>query len=349
MQALYGLAPNPGSLGGITAGVYSNGLTTFNGHAQLSGNPNNPNSTGDILSNGDLTLKGGGDDYGSVGVQACADGTCAGRLTLQGGTIIHQTANSKDALSISNNSQIVGTARSSLAGITGGGSIGGTAYYCTGSAPGNAAATIHECNSTLPVVPNWSTVAFTFDASKWTPPSSTYAINTYSGSGSTPCDNAYTFLTSPTGWVLSPGDYVLRISSSCTLSIKTAVTMYGNLAIISDGSFSMNSQGAFNSASARTLFLMFNINTPPPCTSTTGISLNAQSTISNNVQEVFYTPCAISFGAGSGALNVNGQIFAGSVSFGGGANIIASAIGFPGQDGVGFGLKMTYRREIVGS
>jgi hypothetical protein len=350
MQALYGLTPNPGTLGGFTGGVYSNGPATFTGHAQLNADPSNQASSGDIYSNGDLTLKGGGDVFGSVNVQSCPDASCAGVLSLQGGTIIHQGANSKDLLSISNNSQIVGNARSSLASITGGGSIGGTAYYCTGSAPSGATAAVPDCSTTLPLTKDWNDVKFIYKEEDWTPPSLTY--NVLSFSGLTACDQAYTFLTGGT-WV--SGDYVLRINGTCSntatpqpLQIKKAVALKGNLAIISDASFDLTSQGSFTSSTARNLFLMFNIGTTPPCNNITGINFGAQGSIGSNIQEVIYTPCAISFGAGSGAFNVNGQVYGGAVSFGGGASVIAALVPIPGHDGVGDALKMTYRREITG-
>jgi hypothetical protein len=185
-------------------------------------------------------------------------------------------------------------------------------------------------------------VSFSYVPTDWV--AAGYTIFTPAGSGSTLCTNAYTFLT--TTWIT--GDYVLRIPGTCTLTIKDTIALKGNLAIISDGSLSMSSQGKFTSASARTLFLMFNINTAPPCTSTTGISLNAQASIGTNIQEVFYTPCAINFNAGSGAFNVNGQIFGGKVDFGGGASITVAAVTIPGHDGIGSALHMSYRREIIG-
>ena len=331
MEGYYGLAALQGGYTLYNGAVYSDGDATFNGQATMIGAPYGA----DLVSNGNVTLGGGGTISGSALV--------LGTLTLKGGTDIKQDAISKLRLDMSGGGIVRGNARSSTADVlTGNNSkIYGTAYYCTGNAPDAEGPELQECNPNLPSTKTWSQLQFVYNQSDWTSSPFNYTIQQFNDPNA--CTNARTFIGN-----ITSGDRLIRINSTCTLSYSghDVVDVKGNLAIISNGGLSMNSQAEFTAAAKRKLFLMFNVSTPRPC-NTTGIAFNAQATISSTLDALLYTPCQVTFGAQSSTLN--GQLVAGGVTFGAGANITSVAVQVPGPNPNGFAQTMKYRREIIGS
>jgi hypothetical protein len=329
MQGYYGLAALQGGYTLYNGAVYTDGDATFNGQATMIGAPYGA----DLVSNGNVTLGGGGTISGSVLVQ--------GALTIKGGTDIKQDAISKLRLDMSGGAIVRGNARSSTADVltSNNSTIHGTAYYCTGSPPEANGAELQECNPNLPDTKDWSQLQFTYNQSDWTSSPFNYSIHQFNDPNA--CTNAKTFIGN-----ITSGDRLIRINSTCTLSYsgQDKVDVKGNLAIVSNGSLSMNSQAEFTAGTSRKLFLMFNILTPRPCSST-GISFNSQARISSTLDALLYTPCQVTFGAQSSTLN--GQLVAGNAIFGAGANITSVAVQVPGPNPNGFAQTMKYRREVV--
>jgi hypothetical protein len=331
MEGYYGLNSLQGGYTLYNGAVYSDGAATFNGQATMIGTPYGA----DLVSNSNVTLGGGGTVQGSVLVQ--------GALTIKGGTDIKQDAISKLRLDMSGGGIIRGNARSSTADVLMGNNskVYGNAYYCTGSAPDADGSELQECNPSLPGTKTWSQLAFTYTQSDWTSSPFNYTIHQFNDPNA--CTNAKAFLST-----IAAGDRVVRINSTCTLTYggHDIVDVKGNLAIISNGGLSMNSQAEFTAAAKKKLFMMFNILTPRPC-ATTGIAFNSQAMISSTLDALLYTPCQVTFGAQSSTLN--GQLVAGAVTFGAGANITSVAVQVPGSNPNGFAQTMKYRREIIGS
>jgi hypothetical protein len=336
MNALVGLASNPGgyTLGG--AAVYAGNTATWTGQAQIT------NSTGtelaaNLYSNGDLDLKGGGTVYGTVEAQ--------GSLNLSGTTDVKSMATSKGPLSISNNSIVRGDARSTASSLTSGGVVSGSAYYCTGSAPGGTVtgSTIQECpNPAGPPVQSFN--QFSFVAADWQ--AKGYTVNTY-----TSCSSAQAFLSA-----IPTGNYVVRLTNSCGLTLPN-ITMRGNLAVITNGDLSGTGSTSISVPSTPnppyTLSLMANVlNAPavtggPTCGNNAGISLAAGTTFPAGVDVLFYTPCDVRF-TGNATAAIQGQIISGhDVKFASGSNITYKPIYIPGISPNGYSESLQYRREIT--
>jgi hypothetical protein len=322
------------------AAVFADSLANWNGSATVLGNPDNA----DLYSNGDLNLSGGGGVYGNVMAQ--------GSIVLGGTTDVKKDAVAKGALSSGGSAIVRGNARSSTAGITNASIIYGNAYYCTGSAPGGTinGSKIHECpNRTLPTAPpiplqfgGGSFPVFTFVPTDWQ--NSGYTIQTYSTGTNADCTAAQAFINA-----ITSGNWVVRIISPCDLrwSGGAVVNVRGNLAIISDGTLTMVGGSTFGNPSPSTirkLHLLFNINTPRPC-SVTGVSFTGNTSTGTGNQALIYDPCTIKFTGGSVVLD--GQVVGGTVTFGSSSTIQFHTVTIPGTNPNGFAEKEKYRREVI--
>jgi hypothetical protein len=340
MESSVFLSSVPGGNGLIDAAVMADSLANWNGSAAVLGNPDDA----DLYSNGDLNLSGGGNVYGNVYAQ--------GNLVLGGTTDVKKDAISKLSWSSNGGAIVRGNARSSTSSVTNGNIIYGNAYYCTGSAPGGTVngSKIHECPvPTLPSTPlipaafgGGSFPVFTYNPADWQ--ASGYTIQNYATGTNADCTAAQTFINTYVS-----GNYLVRIASGCDLrwTSGTVVNTKGNLAIVSDGTLTMSGGASFGNSSgtAHNLYLMFNINTPRPC-STTGISFTGQSSTGSTNNAVIYDPCAIKFTGG--AFVLTGQIVGGSVTFGSNSTIQYESTPIPGPTSNGFAEKEQYRREIIG-
>ena len=335
MSAFVGLGAVPGGYTLSGAAVFANGVATWTGQAQVT-NAVGTELAANLYSNTDLELKGGGTVYGQVEAQ--------GSITLSGATDVKNFAVAKGALSISNNSIVRGTAQSTASSLTNGGVVSGDAIYCTGAAPGGTVtgSRIQSCpNPAGP--PTQSFQPFTYTATDWS--SKGYTINTY-----TSCSTAQTFLSA-----LPIGNYVVRINSTCSLTIPN-VTLRGNVAIITNGDISGTGSTSFAVSGSPdpnyVLSLMGNVlNSPavtggPTCSSNSGITLAAGATFPSGVDVLFYTPCDVRF-TGNATAAIQGQIIAGrDVKFSSGSNITYKPIYVPGISPNGFAESLHYRREV---
>ena len=331
MEGFYGLAGLQGGYTLYNGAVYSDGAANFSGQATMTGNPYGA----DLVSNGNVSLGGGGTIYGNIYAQ--------GTLALGGGTEVKQDAISKLGLTMTGGAIIRGNARSSTQNISesNNSTIGANAYYCTGSPPSPVTGQkLQECNSALPSTKTWSQLTFTYNATDWTSNGNNYTIHTFNDPNA--CTNAKNYIQGS----IASGDHVIRINSTCTLSYggHDTANVKGNLAIVSNGPLDMASQSLMTSTNGQhNLYLMFNILTARPC-ATAGVSFNSQALIDSTLNALLYSPCVISFGAQSSTLT--GQIIGGSVSFGAGSNITTVPVQIPGNNPNGFQQTMLYRREV---
>jgi hypothetical protein len=279
-----------------------------------------------------------------------------GLVTLGGSTDVKSFVTAKSALSLSNNAMIRGSARSTTAGITNGGTINGSAYYCTGSTPGGTVggSRIPECPNP-PGPPVQSFQPFTYVASDWQ--SKGYDIS-HTYTGSTACAQAQTFVSA-----LAAGpaaNYVVRINNTCSFTVPN-VTLKGSLAIISNGDIKgsgSTSIGVFGGSTPNppyTLHLMANILNSPAaagglaCPSNAGFSMSAGNNFPAGISLLIYSACDVSF-TGNATAAFQGQIIAGGeVKFASGSNITYRPIKIPGTTANGFTESLHYRREVTNS
>jgi hypothetical protein len=125
------------------------------------------------------------------------------------------------------------------------------------------------------------------------------------------------------------------------------VTVDDDLAIISNGSFLMDSNSRFTSSGGEhTLHLFFGYGgTPPSCTN--GIQFKSNSYIHNDLKTLLWTPC--SYVNDSNSFVGSGQIFAGNVDFNSNTSLTYELITVPGvttSSGL-FDEDIVYIREIV--
>ncbi len=344
MDGWYAIASTPGQKQIFGGAIYAFGDVTIQGQGVINGPSTNPNG-GDIYSAGNVALGGSGNGD-TINGKVWAAGT----LTLKGGTEVKLDAISKGDLTTSGGATVDGNVRSSMGALSLGNNtaVFGNGLYCTGSAPSSSAVkgTITKttpCDPTVPNIDTWGQHAFVFDPVAAA--NNGYTVKTYTGL--TACASAQAFI--PT--IPSGAKYVIRIQKdpitglSCQLSYTSTVTVNGDLEIVSDGTLSLGSQALITSPVERKLILAFDYSTAGPPCANQSITLGGQASISTNLDTLMYTPCQVSFNAGSNTLK--GQIVSAGVSLGGHAQINTYPILVETQSGFGFAETMLYRREVI--
>jgi hypothetical protein len=326
--------------------IYAGSILTASGQSNVIGNPPGTNN-GDVYSIDALKLSGGGTIAGNVFTRKTLD--------LGGGTLVNRDALAKQAITMNGGAKITGSATSSAASVslTGSGTqIVGDAYACTAMPSVNSGATIggakHYPVCPIPASPD--AVAFpgyVYDPANWT--AKGYTIQSFGGSGNTPCNNAETWIDNN---LVTPyattGNYVIRISgSTCQLTVNGGknVKLRGDLAILSDGSLALSGGSTFSSGdnAPHTLHLMFGLGGAGSCND--GISFSGGTTMDPLLDVLIYTPCWVK--VTGGALVMKGQILAGnSVDFGGGTSLTYDGISVPGLSSGYFYQDIVYIREI---
>jgi hypothetical protein len=337
MEAFLGLSATPGGQPLTTGAVFAYGTATWSGSATILGNPDDA----DLYSVGDLNLSGGGTIKGNVSTQ--------GNLTLGGTTDVKKDVVAKLSTILKGGAVVRGLARSSTSTISNAGTIYGNAYYCQTPAPGPIVlgSKIAECPSpTLPATRTFP--VFTYDAAAWQLPGAGGDPLGYDTTHTfTNCTSAETFIR--TG-ITDHKSYVVRINDTCALKLTGSLPIMGNLAIISNGDLQLSGGADFERASGAPnpshLFLMFDILSPPGCT-TTGISATGSTTVGSGIDAVLYTPCDVKFAGG--AFSVTGQVFGKNVNFSSTSSIQYTTVTIPGANATGFREALRYRREITNS
>lgn len=334
METKVQLLPNAGSALSRYA-VQVRGTASWGSHATIT-NAAGTEFAANLYADTSIELKGTSTVYGSVISQ--------GSILLSGSADVKGNATARSTLNISNsNASVRKDARSTTASVANSGTVNGSAYYCTGSAPGGtvAGSKVKECRPNEPLVEPFQT--FTFVASAWQEQGHT--VNTFAA-----CSDAQAFLAA-----LPAGDQVVRVNNTCDLTIP-AVTMRGSLAIITNGTIKGSGQTSITrtgSSPTWTLDLMSHVTYSPvttggpSCPNNAGITLSAGVTFPTAVDVLFYTACNVTF-SGNASANIQGQIIAGGdVTFtSAGANITYKPIIVPGTASVGFRESVRYRSEV---
>ena len=324
MEAFVNLIPIRGTPFGDFA-VYSDSDPTFNSNTQVFGGDSND---GNVYTNGNAVIESNAQMYGDVWAQ--------GFVNLESNSEVKEDVWSGTYVQMDANSRILGNARAATsylnlstgAHVFGDGRAGGPITLGSG-------AVIEGIQ-----VPNTATdppdpipfPEFTYDPVAWT--KAGYNIQVAAD-----CLAARTFINSGL-----TGNWVLRIPVACDLAISTgsSPTLQGNLAIISDGSLTMNSNSEFKSDGGNhNLHLMFGLGEATPC----NITFRSNTKIASGLKALLYTPCDIDLNSNS--LVVEGQMFAGGVNFNSNADLTYDAIDVPGVGVSRFDEDIRYIREIV--
>jgi hypothetical protein len=177
-----------------------------------------------------------------------------------------------------------------------------------------------------------------YTASKW--PTPTWTTDTF-----TACASAKNFIEGLTG-----GNHVVRIQAACDLlwGNNSSVNVYGNLAIITDGSITTQNQVNFNGVNGNWLvYLLRPWSDNLACTPTPSpydISVS-NKTSWNNLHLWVYTPCSVSFG-NNNSDGMYGQLVGGTVTITNQMILNYRPVEISDASLTGYNVDITYLREV---
>jgi hypothetical protein len=325
--------------GGFNKAIFSDSVLNLQNKLTVNGYQGND---GDVYTNGNYSLNNNTTIAGSVYAQGYADiSQGVVKANVWGNNYVHLTngiqvfgnaTSSTSYISLDNNSTVFGNAK---AGTTiGGGTINGTSTPNSPSGP----------------PPQTPLPHLLYDATAqcaWTCPPPTgagYIEVDYSS-----CAAAQAFITSG-----AVGNYVVRISPTCALSWgnNSVINIKGNLAIITDGSFTTLNQTNWNSVGgAWTLFIIRPWPTSGTLNCSSGnydINVSNNTNFNNGLKVFVYTPCTVNFG-NNNAEGFNGQIIGGNVNITNQMVVNYVPILVPGFNLLGYNIQPSYLREIANS
>ena len=329
MESYVRLVPTSGTPFGDT-GVYSNSSVSWPANVKILGTEA---SNTDVHVNGDAALSSASVVYGSL--------YATGSITLRGNSQVRRDAWASTKLEMANAARVLGNGISSTQNISvkNQARIGMDATYCTSIQAGSGAVgglktKLCPPQQVSPPVAPFPT--FTYTQTDWT--AQGYTVQTFSGVSA--CTTAQNFIKNLSGAY----SYVVRITSDCTLTFtKDLPALTGNLAIISDGGFTVGNNTKFvGSGGPWNLHMFFGIdNDGAPCNVTWGNG----GAVTGDVNTLIYTPCTISFG--SGTTISKGQLFGGNVLLRPSFSMNAFPVPVPGFGAGGFKEDVLYLREVV--
>jgi hypothetical protein len=317
--------------GGLNQAIYSNNQLDIQNKLEVNGNIGND---GDVYTNGNFSLGNNTIISGSAYAQGYAaigqgvvkaDVWANNYVDLSDGIqVLGNATSSTSYVQLSNNSHVYGNAK---AGTTiSGGTIDGSQTPNSPSGP--------PPQIPFPQVP--------YNPVEWT--KAGYTIVNYSS-----CALAKTFINS--GPI---GNYVVRITPTCALSWgnNSTVNLRGNMAIFTDGSFSLVNQNTWNGVGNKhTLYIIRPYQSGLPCTPPTPspYDINVSNNTSfNNLQVFVYSQCTINFG-NNNASGFEGQIIGGQVNITNQMVVNFKPITVPGFNRIGYRSDISYLREIPAS
>jgi cytoskeletal protein CcmA (bactofilin family) len=324
MQAQVRLIPVPGASFGEFA-IFSESNPLFTSNIQVFGGEA---VEGNVYSNDDVVISSNSTIYGSVEAR--------GSVTLAGNAHVKRSVVAGSAVRMDSNSTVsqnVSSATSSVTMASNTSVFGDVRAATTITRDGTSridGAAVSSSPSTLEESRPFP--ALGFDPLAWQ--EAGYMMETFSS-----CPAAKAFISA-----IPAGNHAVRITAPCDLSYGSneKVSVRGNLAIVSDGSLTMNSNTAFlNVGAPHTLHLLFGLGGQTPC----NIAFRSNSEIGGGLRTVLYTPCTVDMSSNS--LVVEGQMFGGSVQFNSNASLTYEPIGVPGYGVTTFEEDILYIREVV--
>jgi hypothetical protein len=313
--------------GGFNKAIFSDTVLTLGNKLTVNGYQGND---GDVYTNGNFSLNNNtvisGTAY-SQGYIDIAQGVIKanawgnGYVNLSNGIQVFGNATSSTSyISLSSNSTVFGNAK---AGTTiSGGTIQGTKTPNSPSGP----------------PPKVNLPQLTYNQQAWV--DNGYTIVNYSS-----CAAAQAFITAG-----AVGNYVVRVSPTCALSWgnNSTVTLKGNVAIITDGSFTTVNQTNWNSVGGPwTLYVIRPYQAGLNCASGSyNINVSNNTNFNDNMKVFTYSQCTINFG-NNNAGGVNGQIIGGTVNITNQMTMNYVPILVPGFNLTGYNVQPSYLREIA--
>jgi hypothetical protein len=324
MESYVNLIPIPGGPFAETA-IFSDDAPGFDSNIQVFGDGT---LNGDVYTNGDALFNSNSVIHGSIYIQ--------GNVELDSNAEIKRDVYANGSVKLKSNARVLGNATSSTSWI----SLDSQAHVYGDARAGTTITTLGSSqidgleipNSPSPPPEYREFPTYSFDSSDWTEKG--YQVQTFSD-----CALAKAFIE-----VIPAGDWVVRITSSCDLSwtSNNVINVSGNLAIVSDGSLTMDSNAHFQSdGSPHTLHLIFGLGGVSPC----DIVFRSNTYISSGITTLLYTPCVLELSSNS--FVAEGQMFGGFVDFNSNANLTYRPVDVPGTGSGLFDEDIVYIREVV--
>ncbi len=339
MEAFAELTVSTGGTFDNAGAIIADSSVTFTSNATIGGSDF---SDADVYTNGNITLASNSTLYGKIfaqgsvtmssGSEVKKDVSTKGGITMAAGASIKGSATAGDltpaptsAITMANNSHIYGNATAS--GSVTGGIVDGTRAQ-------------NQTNVAAPPTRPYPT--FTYDQADWAADGFT---NVQSFSGASACTSAETYIRST--WASGPLLVrILATGATCTLTFtNNSYTVRGNLAIISDGPVTLNTNARFAPTSGQTynVFLMAGLSGTAPC----NITMNTNSGFGAGLPTLLYTPSTCTTNLHSNTAITQGQILSGSINFHHTSQFQYSRLTVPGTGAGGFKQDVVYKREVV--
>jgi type II secretory pathway pseudopilin PulG len=315
--------------GGLNQAIFSDQQLNFQNKLDVNGNVGND---ADVYTNGDFALGNNTVISGNVYAQGFASigqGVVKANVWAKnyveffsGIQVMGNAQSSTSYINLSNNSHVYGSAKAGTT-ITGG-TIDGDKTPNSPSGP--------PPQIPLPQVP--------YVQQEWI--NKGYTITNFSS-----CALAKTFISN-----MPVGDYVVRIAPTCALSWSgNDLNINGNLAIITDGSFTLSQQNNWTGQGGKhTLFIIRPYQAGLACNpAPSPYDINVSNNTSfYNLQTFIYTQCTINFG-NNNASGFDGQIIGGQVNITNQMVVNFRPITVPGFNRLGYRSDVSYLREIPNS
>jgi hypothetical protein len=332
--------------GGLNGAIISNNGLTVTNNFNLSGN------SGD---DGDIVVESGNFTAPS-GIESIRGSIYVPNGTALVGTNAHIYGSvwANGTVTVNHSQALVdGDVKSTAGGTTvTQGTVKGSAYYCTGSAPGSTVQGSKVQTCTLGKPPTFGFPKIQFSAAAWEDEG--YYIYNVAGSGSTQCANARDYIQGTAtgtfdGGAGVPAGYtgvVVRITAACTFDVSGgSITVGKNLAVVTSGAINLGNNSTWTgSGGTRDLFFMspWNGSSAVCVASGQDVTISNRNTF-NNLEVSVY-----SVGRATVANNntFNGQIIGCNTTIQGNFTMNYRPVLIPGIDVVGFEQNVAYIREV---
>ena len=330
---------------GVTGALIANSNTTFGNSFTVNGNNGND---GDIyVLNGNFSVPSGLETIkGSLWVSN-------GTATI--GTQLHLYGEVWASGSVSVNhpqAEIDSNVKSTSGGVTvSSGTVSGSAWYCTGSAPSNVSgAKTQTCSLGAPPTQTFPQIKYVQSA--WA------ALGYYEKvfTGATACSDARDWVEGTTSGTYQSGSgvpsgytgAVVYINATCayTNTNNSTIDLGTNLGIVTNGSINLSNHSTWDGVtSTRSLFFMsaYPASGSPSCP-TQDITVGQNNDFNSLVQTGVYSPCTVAMNNNNTAFS--GQVIGTTLTIGGNFNMTYRPVVIPGANIANFREDIAYIREV---
>jgi hypothetical protein len=327
MESYAVLTPTQGTTFGSKSALFAQSSVDFQANAQVGGSQY---SDADIYTNGSISVAANSALYGNIYAQ--------GSVTLQAGSEVKKSVYANGSITLGGNARIRGNATSSTSSIT---MVAQSTIYGYAKAgttiTGGTVLGARTPTSPSAAPPTQAYPTFTYNSTDWT--SAGYTVHPYTNN----CAQAVTDL--GTWWGAAAGtSHVIRNTGTCAINL-TSATIKGNLAIVNDGSISINNNATLTpSGGPWNLYIFAGLSGAGGCSFSDGVN----SSIAAGLNTLIYTPAACSVTLQNNSSLTQGQIISGTITAKKSLAFQFASVQVPSSGGGGFKEDVSYIREVIG-